>query len=78
MAGHRTRPALGRPYTDLIYRPMLELMEYLRANGYKTYIVTGGGPGRRMGMLVFHDEAVSKNWSIISMKNDWKKIFKFE
>ena len=32
-----------RPYTDLIYQPMLEVMEYLRANGFKTYIVTGGG-----------------------------------
>lgn len=184
-------PRWGKPYTDLIYQPMLELMEYLRANGYKTYIVTGGGQdfvrtysesvygipveqiagtsfstqfkydqagkaylalqpelffdddfggkargiglfigkrpyfsagnstgdremleyttsgeGRRLGMLVFHDdakreyaygpaqglpatqvgtftqnlydEAVAKNWSIISMKNDWKKIFKFD
>jgi phosphoserine phosphatase len=32
-----------RPYTDLIYEPMLEAMRYLRANGYRTYIVTGGG-----------------------------------
>jgi phosphoglycolate phosphatase-like HAD superfamily hydrolase len=32
-----------RPYTELTYQPMLELMEYLRAKGYKTYIVTGGG-----------------------------------
>lgn len=32
-----------RPYTDLVYQPMLEAMQYLRANGYKTYIVTGGG-----------------------------------
>jgi len=32
-----------RPYTELIYQPMLEVMQYLRANGYKTYIVTGGG-----------------------------------
>jgi phosphoserine phosphatase len=32
-----------RPYTDLTYLPMQELLEYLRANGYKTYIVTGGG-----------------------------------
>ena len=32
-----------RPYTELIYQPMLELMKYLRANGFKTYIVTGGG-----------------------------------
>ncbi|NEX22376.1 LysM peptidoglycan-binding domain-containing protein [Thiorhodococcus mannitoliphagus] len=33
----------NRPYTDLTYLPMQELMEYLRAKGYKTYIVTGGG-----------------------------------
>jgi phosphoglycolate phosphatase-like HAD superfamily hydrolase len=32
-----------RPYTDLTYQPMQEVMSYLRANGYKTYIVTGGG-----------------------------------
>jgi hypothetical protein len=32
-----------RPYTDLTYQPMQEVMQYLRANGYQTYIVTGGG-----------------------------------
>jgi phosphoglycolate phosphatase-like HAD superfamily hydrolase len=32
-----------RPYTSLIYLPMIELLNYLRTNGYKTYIVTGGG-----------------------------------
>jgi hypothetical protein len=32
-----------RPYTELIYQPMLEVLEYLRANGFRTYIVTGGG-----------------------------------
>jgi phosphoglycolate phosphatase-like HAD superfamily hydrolase len=32
-----------RPYTDLIYQPQLELLTYLRANGFKTFIVTGGG-----------------------------------
>ena len=32
-----------RPFTELIYQPMLEVITYLRANGYKTYIVTGGG-----------------------------------
>jgi hypothetical protein len=32
-----------RPYTDLIYEPMVEVMRHLRENGYKTYIVTGGG-----------------------------------
>jgi phosphoglycolate phosphatase-like HAD superfamily hydrolase len=33
----------NRPYTDLVYLPQIELLKYLRANGYKTYIVTGGG-----------------------------------
>ena len=36
-------PKFQRPYTELVYAPMLEAMKYLRANGYKTYIVTGGG-----------------------------------
>jgi hypothetical protein len=33
----------NRPYTELTYRPMQEVLMYFRANGYKTYIVTGGG-----------------------------------
>lgn len=36
-------PRFKRPYTELVYQPMLEVMRYLRANGYKTYFVTGGG-----------------------------------
>lgn len=36
-------PRWHRPYTDLVYQPMLEVMNLLRANGYKTYIVTGSG-----------------------------------
>ncbi len=36
-------PRWKRPYTDLTYLPMQELLRYLRANGYKTYIATGGG-----------------------------------
>ena len=180
-----------RPYTELIYQPMLEVMQYLRSNGFKTYIVTGGGqdfvrvysertygvppeqvvgtaggtkfayrkdgtpfltkepklllnddkagkpegihlmigrrpraafgnsdgdremleytgagPGARLMMLVLHDdpkreyaygpaqglpetkvgafsqalhdEAKKKNWTVISMKNDWKRLFTFE
>jgi phosphoglycolate phosphatase-like HAD superfamily hydrolase len=35
-------PRFRRPYTDLVYQPMLELLTYLRANGFKTYIVSGG------------------------------------
>jgi phosphoglycolate phosphatase-like HAD superfamily hydrolase len=36
-------PRFHQPYTRLVYQPMLELMAYLRANGFKTFIVTGGG-----------------------------------
>jgi phosphoserine phosphatase len=36
-------PRWKRPYTELTYVPMQELLKYLRVNGYKTYIVTGGG-----------------------------------
>jgi phosphoglycolate phosphatase-like HAD superfamily hydrolase len=36
-------PRFKVPYTDLIYQPMLELLDYLRANNFKTFIVSGGG-----------------------------------
>jgi phosphoglycolate phosphatase-like HAD superfamily hydrolase len=36
-------PRFNRPFTDLVYAPMLELLAYLRGNGFKTYIVSGGG-----------------------------------
>ena len=36
-------PKFGRPYTQLTFVPMRELLDYLRANGFKTYIVSGGG-----------------------------------
>lgn len=36
-------PRFHRPYTELVYRPMLEVMRLLRSRGFKTYIVTGGG-----------------------------------
>jgi len=36
-------PRFQRLYTELVFQPMLEVMKYLRDNGYKTYIVTGGG-----------------------------------
>ena len=179
-----------RPYTELVYQPMLEVMTYLRANGFKTYIVTGfgqdfvrlysqqvygipleqvigsalavkydydedgkpvliseprlilydsaagkpesihlmigrrpnasfgnsigdrqmleytgAGDGARLSMLILHDDAIreyaygpaqglpdtrigsftpafyaearKKNWTVISMKNDWKNVFSF-
>jgi len=36
-------PETKRPYTKMVYQPMLELLTYLRANGFKTFIVSGGG-----------------------------------
>ena len=36
-------PRFNRPYTELVYQPMLELLAYLRANGFKTFVVSGGG-----------------------------------
>ena len=36
-------PRFKQPYTELVYQPMLELLAYLRANGFKTFIVSGGG-----------------------------------
>ena len=36
-------PKTGQLYSEMVYKPMLELLAYLRANGFKTYIVSGGG-----------------------------------
>jgi phosphoglycolate phosphatase-like HAD superfamily hydrolase len=36
-------PRFNRPYTDLVYQPMLELLAYMRGNAFKTFIVSGGG-----------------------------------
>jgi phosphoglycolate phosphatase-like HAD superfamily hydrolase len=36
-------PRFDRPYTELVYQPMVELLDYLRAKGFKTFIVSGGG-----------------------------------
>lgn len=36
-------PTTKRPYNEMVYQPMLELLAYLRANGFKTFVVSGGG-----------------------------------
>lgn len=41
--GTARHPKIGRLYTEMVYQPMLELLSYLRANGFKTFIVSGGG-----------------------------------
>jgi len=182
--GSAKHPKFQRPYTDLTYLPMQELLSYLRANGFKTFIVSGGsaefmrpwaekaygippeqivgsqqevkfemkdgkpvltrgasfafiddgpgkpvgiyrnigkrpiaafgnsdgdlqmlqvttaGEGRRLALIVHHDDAVrefaydreshigkldqaldaapASHWIVVSMKNDWKKVFAFE
>jgi phosphoserine phosphatase len=177
-------PRFNRPYTELVYQPMLELLAYLRNSGFKTFIVSGGGiefmrpwteqvygvppeevvgstietrftvqngraelirlpeinflddgagkpvginerigrrpiaafgnsdgdlqmlqwatmsSGRRLGLIVHHtdaareyaydqmsyfgyldealDAAKQSNWTVVSMKDDWKRVFQFE
>jgi hypothetical protein len=150
-------PKYGRPYNQCIYQPMLEVLTYLRANGFKTFIVSGSGvvkfelkngkpvlikepkaefiddgpgkpvginrfigrrpvmafgnsdgdlqmlqgttaePGPRFALIVHHtdgerevaydrqshigrldkalDQAWSRGWTVVSMKDDWKAIF---
>ena len=41
--GKAQHPRFNRLYTQMVYQPMLELLTYLRSNGFKTYIVSGGG-----------------------------------
>ncbi|WP_067151197.1 HAD family hydrolase [Pseudotamlana agarivorans] len=40
---HETHPRFKKPFNEVIFKPMLELLDYLRANNFKTYIVSGGG-----------------------------------
>ena len=41
--GSAPHPGTGRRYDEMVYQPMLDMLTYLRANGYKTFIVSGGG-----------------------------------
>lgn len=36
-------PKTGQLFTEMVYQPMLEMLSYFRANGFKNYIVSGGG-----------------------------------
>jgi phosphoserine phosphatase len=42
-AANSKHPKTGKPFTQMVYQPMLELLTYLRANNFKTFIVSGGG-----------------------------------
>ncbi len=41
--GRAEHPVTGRPFTEMVYQPMLELLDHLRDNGFETFIVSGGG-----------------------------------
>jgi hypothetical protein len=42
-AANSKHPKTGKPFTQMVYQPMLEVLAYLRANNFKTFIVSGGG-----------------------------------
>ncbi len=65
-------------YTELIYEPMLEVMRSLRANGYGTYIVTGGGKSSCERTPTRPAASNPTSWTVISMRRDWKRVFEFE
>ncbi|MCC8971868.1 haloacid dehalogenase-like hydrolase [Bradyrhizobium sp. Cham227] len=78
-------PLTKRLYTEMVYQPMLELTAYLRSNGFKTFIVSGGGIDfmRPWTEKVYGklnkalDAAPAAGWTVVDMKNDWKPIFPF-
>jgi hypothetical protein len=59
-------PKVNRPYTDLIFQSMLELLVYLRANDFKTFIVSGGG-------VEFMRVWVEKVYGIPPEQGDWQQ-----
>ena len=57
-------PRFDRLYTELTYQPMQEVLQYLRASGYKTYIVTGGGQDFVRGLFRSKPTASHRNKSL--------------
>ncbi len=78
-------PRFARPYDRLTYQPMLEVLAHLRTNGFKTFIVAGGGADfmrafaertTSSGTLVEAlQEAPRRGWIVVDMKRDWKTVF---
>src|SRR5947208_13132622 len=67
-------PKFKRPYTECVYQPMVELLAYLRANGFKTFIVSGGGiefmrPGTERVYGIPPEQVVG---SSIKTKYEWR------
>ena len=61
--GSAKHPTLGRLFTECAYGPQVELLGYLRENGFKTFIVSGGGIGVirafAEGPMAFHPSRLS-------------------
>ena len=57
------QPKLGVPYTDLVYQPMLELFDLLKANDFRVFVCSGGG---RDFMRVFAEET----WGVLPGERD--------
>ena len=68
-------PRWNRPYTELVYQPMLEVMTYLRANAFKTYIVTGFGQDfvRLYSQQVYGNPPEQVLGSALAVKYDYDK-----
>jgi phosphoserine phosphatase len=71
-------PETKRLYTEMVYKPMLELLAFLRAHDFKTFIVSGGGiefmrpwAGTKKAL----NEARAKGWTVVDMKRAWKVVF---
>jgi len=66
-----------RSYTELTYQPMQEVLTYSREYAYGP---ATGLPDTKVGTFsqALYDEAKKNGWTVISMKNDWKRIFSFD
>ena len=63
-------PKTGKLYKDMIYQPMLELLAYLRAHEYKTFIVSDGGMDFMRPRVPFNTIMNSK----YIIKKDWRRV----
>lgn len=74
-------PTTGKQYTEMVFQPMLEVLDYLRANGFKTFIVSGGGTGfmRAWAPAVYHippEQIVGSTFETEFMMLDGKPVLK--
>ena len=61
-------PRTGRPYPEMVYQPMLELLGLLERSGFACWIFSGGGTGQILGAAAEH------KWTMIDMAADWSAV----